>query len=75
MIFDERYPAIAWWMREGGTIEFGREFYTSSLVRVLGEEGLLWESGDEYASIAAALDETEAFVARWAKENGYQIGS
>ena len=74
MTFDERYPALAWWIQEGGTIELGREFYTNSLIRVLDEGGLLWESEENYASVAAALDETEAFVTKWAEENGYRVG-
>jgi hypothetical protein len=74
MNFDERYPAIAWWVQERGTIEFGREYYTRSLVRVLDEGGLLWESEEDYASVGIALADAEAFLVNWAKENGYGVG-
>jgi hypothetical protein len=75
MIFDDRYPALAWWVQEGGTMEFGRQDYTISLVRLFDEEGLLWESGEDYSALGDALDEAEKFVVEWAKENGYQVSS
>lgn len=74
MIFDERYPSLAWWVQEGGTIELGRQDYTRSLVRLFDEEGLLWESEEDYVSVGDALGDAEKFVVEWARENGYQVG-
>jgi hypothetical protein len=33
--------------------------------------GMLWEGREEYETIAAAMDEAEAFIAQWREENGY----
>ena len=69
--FDEKYPSIAWWVQGGGTVELGREYDNRSIIRVLDEGGMLWEGEEEYESVTAALDEAEAFLAKWAEENGY----
>lgn len=68
--FDELYPNIAWWAESGGWIEIGLEENTSSLVRVLDTGGTLWQSGDSYESVGAAMDEAEVFIGQWAEENG-----
>jgi hypothetical protein len=70
MSFDKLYPNIAWWVQGGGWIELGRDDYSRSLIRVLDIGGMLWEGQEEYDSVGAALDEAEAFIAQWRKENG-----
>lgn len=69
--FDQLYPNIAWWAEYGGWLELGQDDYSTSLIRVLDMGGMLWESEEEYDSVAAAMDEAEAFIARWREENGY----
>lgn len=69
--FDEQYPRIAWWAQGGGWIELGQDDYSRSLIRVLDIGGLLWEGKEEYDTVAEAMDEAEAFLAKWAEENGY----
>ncbi len=69
--FDEKYATIAWWVQGGGTVELGCEYYNRSIIRVLDEDGMLWEGEEEYESVATARDEAEAFLAKWAEENGY----
>ncbi len=69
--FDELYPNIAWWAESGGWIELGRDEYRRSLIRVLDIGGMLWEGKESYESLGAAMDEAEAFIGRWAEENGY----
>lgn len=59
--FDELYPNIAWWVQGGGWIELGRDDSSGSLIRVLDIGGMLWEGEEEYETVAAALDEAEAF--------------
>lgn len=71
MSFDDLYPNIAWWTQGGGWIELGRDDCRRSLVRVLDIGGMLWEGREEYGSVGAAMDEAEAFMAQWRKENGY----
>ena len=71
MSFDELYPNIAWWAQGGGWIELGRDDGRSSLIRVLDIGGMLWEGQQQYDSVGTAMDEAEAFIAQWRKENGY----
>lgn len=69
--FDEQYPNIAWWAQSGGWIELGYDDYNRTLIRVLDIGGMLWEGKEEYETVAEAMDEAEAFLAKWAEENGY----
>ena len=69
--FDEAYPNIAWWAEGGGWIELGRDEYSRSMIRVLDIGGMLWEGETSYETIAQAMDEAEAFIAKWCEENGY----
>lgn len=70
VLFDERYPNIAWWAQDGGWIELGRDDCRRSLIRVLDIGGMLWEGKDQYDSIGAAMDEAEKFLARFRRTNG-----
>jgi hypothetical protein len=42
------------------------------LIRVLDQDGLVWESDEEHETIAEALAEAEAAIGHWAEEHGYQ---
>ncbi len=68
--FDNLYSNISRWADGGGWIELGRDDYSQSLIRVLDPGGMLWEGKEVYPTVAAALDEAEAFIARWYEENG-----
>jgi hypothetical protein len=70
MIFDDQYPNIAWWVADG-RIEIGRDDYSDSLIRVLDQGGLVWQSDEAYETIAEALHEAEAAIGHWAEEHGY----
>ena len=69
--FDEHYPNIAWWAQGGGWIALGYDHYSRSLIRVIDIGGMLWEGKEEYKTVAEAMDEAEAFLAKWAEENRY----
>ena len=69
--FDDQYPNIAWWVTTDGRIEIGQDEYSDSLIRVLDQGGLVWESNEEYETIAEALAEAEAAIGHWAIEHGY----
>jgi len=71
MSFDELYPHIARWVQGGGWIELGWDDCRRSLICVLDIGGMLWEGEEQYDSVGAAMDEAEAFMAQWRKENGY----
>ena len=49
----------------------GRPMLEHILDRVLDGGGMLWEGQEEYDSVGTAMDEAEAFMAEWRKENGY----
>ncbi len=67
--FDEQYPTIAWWV-QNGRIEIGQDEYGDSFIRVIDEGGTVWESDKIHETVAAALDEAEAAIRRWADEQG-----
>ena len=71
VLFDSLYPNIAWWAQEGGWIELGQDDYSSSLIRVLDMGGMLWEAEGDYGTVAEAMNEAEAFIAKWRQEEGY----
>jgi hypothetical protein len=66
--FEETYPAISRWIKTQGWIELGASEASSSLVRVLDEGGLIWESEPSYPSLDQALQATEAALGQWWSE-------
>ncbi len=67
--FEERYPNVAGWVRDGW-IEIGRDDYSRSFIRVLDIGGMIWEGKQEYETIDEALAEAEAAIMAWLEENG-----
>lgn len=62
--FEARYRNLAIWIRDyDGWIEIGRDGMSHSLVRVLNPGGMVWESGNGYASIDEALAEADRAAA------------
>ena len=66
--FAEKYPNIAGWIKDG-QIEIGRNGYSTSIIRVLDEGGLVWEGGTRYKSMDKILQEAEDAIAEWTKQN------
>ncbi len=62
--FEERYPNIAGWVRDGW-IEIGRDDYSGSFIRVLDAGGMVWEGDERYASADEALAEADKAIAAW----------
>jgi len=62
------YPNIADWVK-GGWIEIGRNGYSTSMIRVLDEGGLIWEGGTRHRTMDGILREAEDAIADWIKEN------
>ena len=52
-----------------GWIEIGQDEHSSSMVRVLDEGGMVWESSPKSKSLDKDLDAAEKFVAKWIEEN------
>jgi hypothetical protein len=66
--FSEKYPNIAGWIKDGW-IEIGRNGYSTSIIRVLDEGGLVWEGGTRYRSMDQVLQEAEDAIADWMEKN------
>ena len=66
--FIRKYPNIAGWVK-GGWIEIGRDGYSSSMIRVLDEGGLVWEGGTRHKSIDKILQEADDAIAHWFSNN------
>ena len=66
--FTERYPNIASWIK-GGWIEIGRNGYSTSIIRVLDEGGLIWEGGTRHKSMDQILQEAEDAISQWREDN------
>lgn len=66
--FTGKYPNIASWIKDGW-IEIGRNGYSTSIIRVLDEGGLIWESGTRHRSMDKILQEAEDAIADWIQNN------
>ena len=65
--FDETYPNIVQWVNDYGWIEIGQTDYSSSLIRVLDEGGMIWESSQDYETMDEAMKALEKALADWMK--------
>ncbi len=66
--FTEKYPNIAGWIKDGW-IEIGRDGYSTSIIRVLDEGGLVWEGGTRHKSMDRILQEADDAIADWTRNN------
>ena len=66
--FERTYPYLSRWVHGHGWMEVGPDHYSRSLIRVLDEGGMVWESATRYASVDEALREAEEAVAEWMRE-------
>jgi hypothetical protein len=66
--FERTYPHLSRWVQGYGWIEVGQVYYSRSLVRVLDEGGMIWESDTPYTSVDEALQAAELAVAQWMRE-------
>ena len=66
--FEDKYPKIADWVQDGW-IEIGYTEGSRSFIRVLDEEGMVWEGKTEYASVDEALENAEKGIQVWLGED------
>lgn len=66
--FAEAYPHLSRWVEGSGWIEVGDDGMRPSMIRVLDEGGMIWESASHYANVDEALRDAEAAVARHMRE-------
>jgi len=70
--FEQLYPNLTYWVESFGWLALGQNDYSRSVIRILDEGGMIWESEDRYESMDAALRAAEAAVAAWFKEVGVE---
>lgn len=65
---DATYPTIARWVREYGWIEIGQDEMSRLFIRALDQGGMVWERQEDYATLDDALQDLEAGLAAWMRE-------
>jgi hypothetical protein len=65
---DTKYPNISKWITNYGWIELGEDDYSDSMVRVLNEGGMVWESEESYNSLDALFNDLEKKLAEKIEE-------
>jgi hypothetical protein len=69
--FAQCYPHIAKWVRGYGWIEWGDDLFPlerPSCIRALDEGGLIWAGKDSYPTPDAALQDLDAGLEKWMRE-------
>lgn len=69
--FDEIYPYIANWVKDGH-IEVGYFHYDGVFLRAIDTGGVIWKSDKVYNNPDDAFAELEAGIAAWCKENAIE---
>ena len=67
--FSENYPNLNWWVENQGWIEIGQDEHSRSMVRILDEGGMVWESDLKSKTLDKDLNGAERFIAKWIEEN------
>ena len=68
-MFSKNYPGLAEWVDGWGWIEVGPDHHSRSLIRILDEDGMVWESPHTIKSLEKALLAADQFIGSWIKEN------
>ena len=68
--FADRYPNIAFWVRNDGWVELGYDWHTDSCARALAEGGLFASGGERDASIDDWLRVLEEGLGKFMDEEG-----
>jgi hypothetical protein len=66
--FDSKYPNITNWIENYGWITFGQDVYSSSMVRVLDEGGMVWEGKTQYKNLDELFNALEKELVEKIKE-------
>lgn len=70
--FDEKYPYIAAWVRDG-LVEIGYNDYDDVFLRVIDPGGVVWESNKTYSNLDDAFEEMNKAIETWCAENGIEL--
>jgi hypothetical protein len=70
--FNEKYPYIAAWVRDG-LVEIGYNDYDNVFLRVIDPGGVVWESNKIYSNLDDAFEEMNKAIETWCAENGIEL--
>ena len=57
--FEAKYPNIARWVKDFGTVELGYDPNTDSFIRAINEGGMPWSGKTQYESVDDAFQDLE----------------
>jgi hypothetical protein len=63
-----KYPQLWKSVKAFATIEIGSGVQTRAFIRVVAESGVVWKGRHSYRTLDAALNDAEAGVSRWMKD-------
>ncbi len=69
-MFKKSFPGLAQWIDDGwGWIEIGQDEHSKSLLRLMDEGGLVWESPEKTQKLERSLRLADQYIHKWIKEN------
>lgn len=72
-MFEKLYPYLSSWICTFGWVEIGEGEFSSSMIRILNEGGLLWED-ENSNTLDKALERAEYFLKNeLPKEFGFEL--
>ena len=72
-MFEKKYPYLATWIHKEGRLELGSDYYSSSILRIINEGGMIWEDNDS-VEITKALERGEKYLQNdFSKDFGYEL--
>jgi len=60
-MFSKEYPYVSSWINTTGWIEIGQDEYSSSMLRIINEGGIVWED-TESNTIEESLKRAEKYL-------------
>ncbi|MFZ4544411.1 MAG: hypothetical protein ACOYOA_10205 [Saprospiraceae bacterium] len=67
-MFSQKFPAVHYWLQHYGSVELGEDEDTHSLIRILDDDGILYEDRAS-ATFDESFEEAEAFLKDYFFEN------
>jgi hypothetical protein len=68
-MFKKEFPGLSEWVGGWGWIEIGQDEESRSLVRIIDEGGMIWESPDKSKDLDKTLQTADDFIRKWFEEN------
>jgi repressor LexA len=72
--FTERYPNIAFWVKQHGWIELGYDYHTDTCARAIDEGGMPWGGGEPQETVDEWIQQLETGIREFVEEQGLRPG-